>query len=175
VIKKLDAFCKSIPSLLVVMLVALLVSGTALGLETASAESMIKNINISNTPLGVADATNKDLGTVSVIDGLTNTVIKNIHVGSHPRGIAFDSDNGNLYVANEGSYTVSVIDSSTNEVIKNIIAGWSPLGVAFNPSNGLIYVTSGTVSVIDSSTNTVIDTIPMDERTSIPISVRLAS
>ncbi|MFL6471552.1 MAG: YncE family protein [Nitrososphaeraceae archaeon] len=101
-IKKLDAFCKSIPSLLVVMLVALLVSGTALGLETASAKSMIKNINISNTPLGVA----------------------------------------------------------------------------FNPSNGYTYATNkdlGTVSVIDSSTNTVIDTIPMDERTSIPISVRLAS
>jgi YVTN family beta-propeller protein len=84
------------------MAIALLVPGTGLGLETALAESIIKNINISSTPVGVA----------------------------------------------------------------------------FNPSNGYTYATNaelGTVSVIDSSTNTVIDTVPMDERTSIPISVRLSS
>jgi YVTN family beta-propeller protein len=69
--------------------------------------------------------------------------------------------NGNLYVANEGSYTVSVIDGSTNTVIKNIRVGWSPLGVAFDPANGNIYVASGTVSVIDGSTNTVIKDIPV--------------
>ena len=64
-----------------------------------------------------------DSNTVSAIDGSTNTVIKNIHVGSHPRGIAFDSDNGNLYVTNEGSYTVSVIDGSTNTVVDTIPVG----------------------------------------------------
>ncbi|MFL6409989.1 MAG: YncE family protein [Nitrososphaeraceae archaeon] len=131
-------------SLLVVMLVALLVSGTALGLETASAESMIKNINISNTPLGVA----------------------------------FNPSNGYTYATNKDLGTVSVIDSSTNEVIKDIPVGLQPSAIVFDPNSSNIYVTnqySKTVSVIDSSTNTVIDTIPMDERTSIPISVRLAS
>ena len=124
-IKKLDAFCKSIPSLLVVMLVALLVSGTALGLETASAESMIKNININNTPLGVAFNPSNGLiyvtsGTVFVIDSSTNEVIKDIPVGLQPSAIIFDPNSSNIYVTNQYSKTVSVIDSSTNTVIDTV-------------------------------------------------------
>ena len=127
-IKKLNAFCKSIPSLLVIIAVALLVFGTGVGLETASAESIINNINISNTPLGVAFnpsnhytyATNTDLGTVSVIDGSSNEVIKDIPVGLQPYAIVFDPNSSNIYVTNQSSKTVSVIDSSTNTVVDTI-------------------------------------------------------
>jgi YVTN family beta-propeller protein len=45
--------------------------------------------------------------TVSVINPITNTVIKNIHVGDDPSFIAGSSDA--IYVANTGSDTVSVI------------------------------------------------------------------
>jgi YVTN family beta-propeller protein len=91
--------CTLILTFLVVMAVALSLSSTSLGLETAWADSVIKNIHVDDTPSAVAFdsangytyVTNADLGIVSVIDGSTNTVIKDIHVGSHPRGIAFDS------------------------------------------------------------------------------------
>jgi YVTN family beta-propeller protein len=63
-------------------------------------------------------------------------------------------------------------------VIKDIPVGLQPSAIVFDPKSSNMYVAnqySKTVSVIDSSTNTVIDTVPMDERTSIPISVRLSS
>ncbi|MFL6391724.1 MAG: YncE family protein [Nitrososphaeraceae archaeon] len=126
-IKKHIVSCTLILTFLIIVTVALL-SSASLGLESAWADSMVKNIHVGDAPTGVAFdsangytyVTNTNSNTVSVIDGSTNTVIKEIHVGSHPRGIAFDSDNGNLYVANEGSYTVSVIDGSTNTVIDTI-------------------------------------------------------
>ena len=44
-----------------------------------------------------------------MIDGTTNTVTATIPVGSTPFGVAFNPDNGDLYVTNPGSNTVSVI------------------------------------------------------------------
>ena len=110
------------------MVVALLVFGTSLGLESASAESIIKNINIGNTPVGVAFNPANGLiyvasGTVSVIDGLTNDVIKDIPVGLQPSAIVFDSHSGNMYVVNQYSNNISVIDSSTNTVVDTIPIG----------------------------------------------------
>jgi YVTN family beta-propeller protein len=50
--------------------------------------------------------------TVSVIDSSTNTVITTIRVGAAPTDIAFNPNNGNMYLANVGGGsgdTVSVI------------------------------------------------------------------
>ena len=44
--------------------------------------------------------TNLDSNTVSVIDTTTNTVIATIPVGQDPIGIAYDSFNERMYVAN---------------------------------------------------------------------------
>ena len=43
-----------------------------------------------------------------------DSVIATVPVGVNPRGIAFDSANGNIYVANFGSDTVSVIAPSSS-------------------------------------------------------------
>ena len=53
---------------------------------------------------------------VAYADSLTST----IPVGNGPMGIAYDSKNGNMYVANFYSNTVSVIDAGTNNVIHTI-------------------------------------------------------
>ena len=50
----------------------------------------------------------------------TDSMIKNIHVGDTPTGVAFDSANGYTYITNTNSNTVSVIDGSTNTVIDTI-------------------------------------------------------
>ncbi len=92
---------------------------------------------------------------VSLADSVTSTVT----VGTNPEGVAFDSTNGYIYVANSGSGTVSVIDGSTNAVVANVTVGTSPDKIAFDSTNGHLYVAnfgSGTVSVIDGSTNTVV-------------------
>jgi len=49
-------------------------------------------------------------GTVSVINGATNTVIATIPVGTWPVGVAYDPSNGYIYVTNFDSGTVSVIN-----------------------------------------------------------------
>ena len=53
--------------------------------------------------------TNELGNAVSVIDGMTNTVIGTIPVGTGPVGIAFNRNNGFVYVDNSGPNTVSVI------------------------------------------------------------------
>ena len=104
--------------------------------------------------------------TVSVINGATNTVMDTIPVGSAPYGIAFNSDNGNLYVTNGGGNTVSVITPNNKHRHRPqypVVQGLQ--GIAFNPSNGNLYAVANhhpnPVSVINGTTNTVIDTIPV--------------
>jgi YVTN family beta-propeller protein len=120
---------------------------------------------------------NYDDGTVSVIDTTTNTVIYTdpstpeidpITVGNLPQGIAYDSENERMYVANYDDGTVSVIDTTTNTVIYTdpstpeidpITVGGGPRGIAYDSGNERMYVTNNgdnTVSVIDTTTNTVI-------------------
>lgn len=95
---------------------------------------------------------------------LRATVTLALILGGNPSGIAFDPDNGYMYVANQFFNTTTVIDTKTNTIVKNIPVGRAPIGVAYDPANKDIYVAnaaSNTTSVIDPATNTVIDTIPV--------------
>jgi YVTN family beta-propeller protein len=72
--------------------VALLPSAS-LGLESAWADSMVKNIHVGDAPTGVAfDSANgytyvTNTNSNAVIDGSTNTVIKDIPVGLQPAAV----------------------------------------------------------------------------------------
>ncbi len=93
-------------------------------------------------------------GTVSVIDGATNTVTATIPVGSGPDGVGVDPATDTVYVTNFNDGTVSVIDGATNTVTATIPVGLQPFGVGVNPATHAVYVTNynhgtdGTVSVI---------------------------
>ena len=154
------------------LILALALSSTLLGLESAWADSVIASIHVGafpqnlafNSDNGYMYVTNELSNTVSVIDGSTNTVIKTIDVGRNPFGVAFDAHNGYIYVTNLNSETVSVIDESTNTVIKTIPVDKIPFGIAFNSADHNMYVTnagSDTVSIIDGSTNIVVESIPV--------------
>jgi YVTN family beta-propeller protein len=107
-------------------------------------------------------ATNKDSNNVSVIDGLTNTVIKTIAVDNQPTGVAIDQATGTAYVGNQVSNDVSVIDGTTGAVT-NLPVGIRPLGVAFDQTTGTAIVSDGggnAMSFIDAATNTVFETVP---------------
>jgi YVTN family beta-propeller protein len=91
-----------------------------------------------------------------------NTVTATITVGDTPRGIAFDSVNNRMYVANRSDDTVSVINTATNTVTATITVGDGPSGIEFDSANNRMYVANynaGTVSVINTATNTVTATI----------------
>ncbi len=98
-----------------------------------------------------------------------DSVVASIPVGIEPTGVAYDSGNGMVFVANTDSDTVSVINTSTNTVVATIPVGTgtylehdAPIGVAYDSLNSAVYVTNerfNTVSVINTSTNKVIYTI----------------
>jgi YVTN family beta-propeller protein len=83
--------------------------------------------------------------------------------GQTPRELAFNSDNGYIYVADAYSNTVSLIDGKTNKLLTSIPTGGSIVdGVAYDSINGNVYAVNAgscTVSVIDGASNKVIDTI----------------
>jgi YVTN family beta-propeller protein len=122
--------------------------------------------------------TNMGSNTISVINGTTNVVVNNITLATgvqeggaggtgffSPAGIAYNSDNGNLYVTNRGSDTLSVINGTTDELVDEIsLNAIAPSGIVYNAANNYIYVTnmgSNTVSVINGTTNTVVANIPV--------------
>ncbi|HJU13366.1 MAG TPA: hypothetical protein VJ792_02805 [Candidatus Nitrosotalea sp.] len=105
--------------------------------------------------------TNQGDGTISVINGSTNTVNSTIHIGGAPGLLSFVPPNL-LYIANDHSNTVDVVNSSTNTVIANVTVGSSPFKPVYNPQNNQVYVPniySNTVTVINVATNTVATTI----------------
>ena len=87
--------------------------------------------------------------------------------GTIPYGIAYNSANNNMYVANFGSSTVSIISGSTDSVIATILVGRFPIWIAYAPPNNKLYVTnlgSSDVYVINGATNRVIKNIPVGNR-----------
>jgi YVTN family beta-propeller protein len=105
---------------------------------------------------------NADDNTVSVINGSTNAVIKNVTVGGGPDAIAVNPSTGSVYVANLDDNNVSVIDESTIRVVKNVSVGGYPDALALDAAKNIVYVANAddnTVSVINGSTNAVIKSV----------------
>ena len=145
------------------------------GVASAYGQTSIPSTFISTrggSPYGVAVniVTNKAYvanlgGTITVIDGATNGVLKELTPGvssAHCSAVAIDpvmnliyvTDGGAAVSGSPGAPYVTVIDGSNDLVIANVPVGTSPRGIAVNTVTHLIYVTnysSNNVSVIDGS------------------------
>lgn len=89
--------------------------------------------------------------TVQAYDANTAQLVSVITVGTAPNGMAFDSENGFIYVANEATDNISVINSSNNKIVSAIALNSTPNDIAYDASNGYVYVTgsqSGNVYAI---------------------------
>ncbi len=104
-------------------------------------------------------------GTVTVVDGATNTVTANITVGGRSQFLVINAATNKIYVTNRRDNTVSVIDGATNTVIATVGVGSHPTVEDVNPVTNRIYVVNNgngqgtTMSVIDGNTDTVISTV----------------
>ncbi len=87
-------------------------------------------------------------GTVSVIDGNTNTKIASILVGVNPVGIGVNPVTNKIYVTNYMDGTVSVIDGNNGIVGKPILLHPEVEGIAVNPVTNKIYVTGGSIDTL---------------------------
>ena len=88
---------------------------------------------------------------MSVISDVSNTVVATVGVGSNPKGVAYDSAEHKVFVANYGSNNVSVISDVSNTVVATVDVGSNPDSVAYDSRSSEIFVTnynSDDVSVI---------------------------
>ncbi len=151
------------------------------GAPSAHAASVIATVPVGSQPHGVAVNRRTNLiyvantgggsgNTVSVIEGLTNTVSTTLVVGLEPFGVAVNPLTSRIYVSNHVSDSVSVIDGDPlspnfHTVIATIPVGNEPEEFAINPLTNRIYVSNwnagaaSTVSVIDGASNTVLTNI----------------
>ncbi len=104
-------------------------------------------------------------GTVTVIDGLTNTVDATITVGRGSGFLLINPVTNKIYVVNHRSNSVSVINGATNTVSTTINVGSYPTYGDINIVTNRIYVVNNgqgqgtTMSVIDGNTDTAIATV----------------
>jgi YVTN family beta-propeller protein len=104
-------------------------------------------------------------GTVTVIDGLTNTVDATVTVGLRPGFLLINPVTNKIYVVNRHSNTVSVINGATNTVTTTINVGAYPAYGDINLVTNKVYVVNNgngqgtTMSVIDGNTDTNIATV----------------
>jgi YVTN family beta-propeller protein len=135
-------------------------------------QQVIATIAVGSRPiyLAVDDATNRIYvsnqldGTVSVIDGVMNTVLATVKVGLSPNGIAVNPRTNRIYVANLNSGTLSIINGETLKT-STLRLGSSPAKVAVNSSTDRVYVTledqDGSLAVVDGKKRKVIASVPL--------------
>src|ERR1700690_475633 len=75
----------------------------------------------------VANNNNGGAGTVSVINGSTNTVVGTINVGTSPIAVAVNPVTNKIYVANQGSGNVTVIDGNNVNPTVTVGVGSNPV------------------------------------------------
>ncbi|WLR42606.1 YncE family protein [Bacillus carboniphilus] len=110
---------------------------------------------------------------ISVVDGLTNTVIETVTAGLIPNGIATDPFTKRVYVSNSNSLDISVLDGNTNTIIDTISIGESPgyLTLSTNTTPTKLYAPlfgSEEVSIIDTNTNEIVTTLSIGSGPRIP-------
>lgn len=122
-------------------------------------------IYVANACGTVPNCNGDSFGTVSVIDGVSNTVSATVTVGAFDTFFVVNPVTNKIYVTNTDSDNVSVIDGTTNTVTATVQVGANPTGAAVNPVTNTIYIVNsgngqGTnISVIDGNTDTVVSTV----------------
>lgn len=139
----------------------------SIALETGSQPQGII-VNPSTHKVYVANA---GRGTVTVINGNTLSVIKEISVGTEPVRLALDEAANKVYVSNYGGFafnrsTVAVINANTDTLVKTIPLAQNvldpnfaprPYGIGVQPQSHKVFVAStyGKLIIIDGNTDTV--------------------
>jgi YVTN family beta-propeller protein len=117
---------------------------------------------VLNDDDSLAFVTNKDAGTLSVIDVRKLAVAKEIKVGSQPVAIAYASLGQTVYVANEGDGTIAAIGGSKHEVFARILGEPGLRSVRISPEGRYgfaLNTAKNEVYVFDLSSNRVIHRI----------------
>jgi YVTN family beta-propeller protein len=134
-------------------------------IATGWANAMVVNPATNKIYVSCESAAGGHTGTVSVIDGATNSITTiTTESGWLPYGMSVNPITNRIYVIERTQVApgerrkpgrVLVIDGATNE-LTTVGTGTEPLGIAVNPETNKVFVTnfdSNTVTVIDGATN----------------------
>ncbi|WP_281690599.1 serine/threonine-protein kinase [Pseudonocardia thermophila] len=84
--------------------------------------------------------TNKDAGTLSVLDTATGEpVAAPIPVGDLPNSVRVSADGSRVFVTTTGSGTVTIVDAATNTVAATVPIGGFVDGIALSPDGTRLY------------------------------------
>jgi DNA-binding beta-propeller fold protein YncE len=128
-------------------------SGQELGLRAVAVNPVTGRIYVTDTDNQLLD----------VIDGTTNTIIREVPMPNQVEGVAVDPKTGRIYVGVAGfPGSIAVVDGSTNTIIANIPLTSFPEQIATNFKLNQIYVPIDTnmLSIINGATNQVEASVP---------------
>jgi YVTN family beta-propeller protein len=106
---------------------------------------------------------NRRSDNVTVIDGISDTVIAAVPAGSYPIALAYNPVMNRMYCANRTSGSVTVIDGVGDSVIDTAPILERPYALAYCPNGNKLYAAcygEDAVAVIACSTNTMIANVP---------------
>ena len=97
----------------------------------------------------LAFVTNKQTGTLSLIDIRKLAVLKDLEIGSQPAAIAFSSLSQTAYVANEGDGTIAAISAARHDVVARLQTdkGVSVISIPTAGHYGIALNTPGVVTL----------------------------
>jgi YVTN family beta-propeller protein len=116
-------------------------------------------VYVANSPSPISP------GSVTVINGVDNSIVATVPTGIAPNFVAVNPVTNKIYASNSSGNTVTVIDG-TNPTASptTVTVGNHPNGIAIDQARNKLYVANiqdNTVSVIDGATNTVSATVPV--------------
>jgi YVTN family beta-propeller protein len=104
-------------------------------------------------------------GSVTAVDLVAKTVLRDIPTGEGAEGIAITPDGRQVWVTNRGADTISVVDAGTLAVTAKIPAPKFPIRVKITPNGKRALVScaqSGDVAVFDTVTRALVKRIGID-------------
>jgi YVTN family beta-propeller protein len=111
-----------------------------------------------------AFVTNKQSGSVTVVDVRGLTKVKDLKVGSLPTALAFSSLSRAVYIANEGDGTIVAVDGSRHEITTRLETRAGLRAVRILPGGRFGFAVNGqtnSVHIFDVSTNRMIQVVPV--------------
>ncbi len=106
-------------------------------------------------------STHATRGYISVLDMITNQIVRYIDTGPAPNYALVTRDGTRAYVSNAGNGTVTEVDLQTWKPVRTLQAGPSPEHMVFSAEEKTIYVTNpraGTISAVSRESGTVVET-----------------
>ncbi len=107
---------------------------------------------------------NEKGNSITVLDGDSLKVVKEVEVGERPRGIVLSPDGKFLYIAASDDDTVQILDTGSLEIVGTLPSGADPEVIQLSPDGSTLYVANeddNQVTAIDTASREVVAEIPV--------------